>query len=100
MSIRNAGQSAAERAARLYRFLFRILWKLVAVGVLDFLLVGFWGPNLINRHQNAALAGAVACFLVALLATGWLLLQLWLDIGLRNHPGRGAVLTLHRKNED
>lgn len=98
MSIRKAGLGASERAARLYRFLFRILWKIVGVGVLDFLLVGVWGPNLVNRHQNTALAAAVACFVVALFATGWLVLQLWLDIS--QHQGRSAVLTLHRTNED
>ncbi len=100
MNIRTAGQGASERAARLRRFLLKILWKCLPVGVLDFLLAAVWGPNLINRHQNLALAGAVACFLAALFVTGWLALQLWLDVGLLNQRGSASVHTLHRTNED
>lgn len=99
MIVRNAGQGASERDTRLRRFLLRILWKFVGVGAFDFLLLGLLGPNLINRHENLALAGAIVCFLVALFATGWLLYQLWLDVGLLNHPGRRGALT-HRTTED
>lgn len=100
MNIQKAGQGATKRAARLRHFVLQILWKVLGVGVADFLLAAVWGPNLINRHQNLALAGAVVCFVVALYLTGWLLLQLWLDVGVLNQTGRGAVLTLHRTNED
>ncbi len=100
MIVRNARQAGPERVAELRRFLLKILWKFVAVGVLDFLLVGILGPNLVNRHQNSALAGAVLCLLSALFATGWLLLQLWLDIGHLNHSGRREPLTHHRTIED
>jgi hypothetical protein len=100
MIIRTAGQTFSERSARLKRFLLRILWKSIGVGVSDFLLVGLWGPNLVNRHQNSALAGAILCLLAALFATGWLLLQLWQDIGLLNHRAPRGTLTHHRTLED
>jgi hypothetical protein len=100
MNIHSAGQGTSERVARVRRFLIKILWKCLGVAVLDFLLTAVWGPNLINRHQNLALAAAVVCFVVALFATGWLLLQLWLDIGLLNHPGRRGALAHHRTIED
>ena len=44
-----------------------------AVAVLDFLLARIWGPQLINRHDDAALAAGVLCFAVALAATVWLI---------------------------
>ena len=54
--------------------------KLLGVGVLDFVLVRIWGPNLINLHSDLALAGAIACFLLALVAGIWLIFQLWFDL--------------------
>ncbi len=97
MAIGNAGQGAAGLRRLL---LLKILWKSLAVAALDFLLLGVWGPNLVNRHQNLALAGAVVCLLLALWATGWLLLQLWRDIGLLNDPGRRVKLVHRRTTED
>jgi len=100
MNVHSSGQGASERVARLRRFLLKILWKCLAVGVLDFLLAAVWGPNLINRHQNWALAAAVLCFLAALWAAGWLALQLWLDVGLWRHPGRRGAIAHHQTIED
>jgi hypothetical protein len=54
--------------------------KVIGVGLMDFLLVRVWGPNLINRHQDLALAGSIACFLAAFVATVWLAFQLWIDL--------------------
>ena len=54
--------------------------ELLGVGVLDFVLVRIWGPDLINMHSDLALAGAIACFLLALVAAIWLVFQLWFDL--------------------
>ena len=43
MNVHSSGQGASERVARLRRFLLKILWKCLAVGVLDFLLAAVWG---------------------------------------------------------
>jgi len=61
------------------RFGFKIGLKLVAVAVADFVLLAIWAPNLVNRHQNLALAGAIACVVVAIALTLWLGFHLWLD---------------------
>jgi hypothetical protein len=62
------------------RFGLAIGLKIVAVAVADFVLLAIWAPNLVNRHQNLALAGAIACLLVAVAATIWLGFRLWLDL--------------------
>lgn len=62
------------------RFGLTIGLKLVAVVVADFVLLGIWAPNLVNRHQNLALVGAIACLLAAATVTIWLGFRLWLDI--------------------
>jgi len=100
MGVRNSGQGVSERAAGLSRFLLKILWKCLGVGVLDFLLLGVWGPNLVNRHQNLALAGAIVCLLIALAATGWLMFQLWLEISRLRHRGPRPTLVYRRPTED
>ncbi len=57
-----------------------VAWKLLGVLALDFVLVRIVGPNLVNRHDNLALAGALACFFIAIVATAWLAFQLWIDV--------------------
>jgi hypothetical protein len=60
--------------------IIKIGLKVIGVGLIDFLLVRIWGPNLINRHQDLALAGSIACFFFALAATIWLVCQVWIDL--------------------
>jgi len=64
----------------LRNFALTLAWKLFGVLALDFVLVRIWGPDLVNRHDNLALAGALACFSIAIVAAAWLALQLWIDI--------------------
>jgi len=61
-------------------FALTLGWKVFAVSAIDFVLLWIWGPDLVNRHDNLALAGALACCFVAIVATAWLALQLWIDI--------------------
>jgi len=62
------------------RFGLKIGLKLVAVAIVDFILLRILAPNLVNRHQDLALAGAVLCLVIAAVATIWLGFQLWLDL--------------------
>jgi hypothetical protein len=61
-------------------FALTIAWKFLGVAAVDFVLIRILGPNLVNRHDNLALAGALACLLVAIVATAWLAFQLWIDV--------------------
>jgi hypothetical protein len=61
-------------------FAITVAWKLLGVMALDFVLLRIWGPDLVNRHRDLALAGALACFFVAIVATAWLAFQLWIDV--------------------
>ena len=61
------------------RFGLKIGLKLVTTLVADFALLRIWAPNLVNRHQDLALAGAIACVVVAFALTLWLGFHLWLD---------------------
>jgi len=51
--------------------------KLAGVAVLDFVLLRLWVPDLVNMHADWALAAGLACLAVAIVATGWLGVQLW-----------------------
>jgi hypothetical protein len=53
--------------------------KVAGVAVLDFVLLRLLGPDLVDQHSDLALAAAVACLLVAIVATIWLAQQLWSD---------------------
>ncbi len=79
---RDGGQGDLVLAASnlLRNFVLAIAWKFLGVVAVDFVLVRILGPNLVNRHDNLALAGALACFLVAIVATAWLAVQLWIDV--------------------
>ncbi len=62
------------------------------VAVLDFLLARVWGPELINRHDDAALAAGVACFVVALVAAAWVIAAFLTDLQRLRRARRLAAL--------
>lgn len=61
------------------RFYVKTGAKVLAVAVAVFVLTRIWGPNLINRHQDLALAGGVACYVAAVTAIGWVAVQIRMD---------------------
>ena len=71
--------STNAEAGLVRRFGLKIGLKLVVVGVVDFVLLAILAPNLVNRHQDLALTGAIACLVIAIAASLWLGFQLWLD---------------------
>ncbi len=77
---RNAddGEAVLVEINLLRNFVLPVAWKFFGVLALDFVLLRIWAPNLVNRHDNLALAGALACCFVAIVATAWLTLQLWI----------------------
>ena len=100
MTIRDVTPGAAERRANLRRSILLIVAKVLGVLVADFLLLRIWAPNLINMHQDLALAGSIVCFALALAATGWLAFQLWVDIGRLNRARRRGAPAHIRTVED
>ncbi len=74
------GEPVLVEVNLLRNFALTLAWKLLVVLALDFVLLRIWGPDLVNRHDNLALAGALACCLVAIVATAWLAFQLWIDV--------------------
>jgi hypothetical protein len=70
----------------------KALGRILVVGVVDFILLGLWAPNLVNMHRDLALAGAIGCLGLALAATGWLLVALWRDFALFNRLRRYRAL--------
>jgi hypothetical protein len=74
------GEAVLIEINLLRNFALTLAWKLLGVLALDFVLLRIWGPDLVNRHDNLALAGALACLLVAIVATAWLAFQLWIDV--------------------
>ncbi len=82
----NGGQEPADldgatraRIQLTRRFTLSIGWKMVLIAAADFLLLRIWAPDLINMHQDLALAGSLICLLAAVAATLWLIFQLWID---------------------
>jgi hypothetical protein len=74
------GEAVLVEINLLRNFAVTIAWKLLAVIAVDFVLLRIWGPDLVNRHNDLALAGALACCFVAIVATAWLAFQLWIDV--------------------
>ena len=89
---------AATRLARRYTRL--IAGKTLAVIALDFLALRVFGPELIDMHQDLALAGALACFAGAIFATGWLVFQIRLDLARYQKARRDLAPALPFSNED
>jgi hypothetical protein len=56
-------------------------------------------PNLVNMHSDLALAGAIACLVAALVASGWLALEVRHDIVRFNRLRRTAA-PVYRIRED
>ena len=79
---------AAERQAtarvkgdQMRRIGLRIALAFIGVAITDFILLAILAPNLVDRHEDLALAGAIGCVGLALALTIWLSLRLWRDIG-------------------
>jgi hypothetical protein len=76
----NQGEAVLVEINLVRNFALTIAWKVLGVLALDFVLLRIWGPDLVNRHENLALAGALACLFIAIVATAWLAFQLWIDV--------------------
>jgi hypothetical protein len=80
----------------LRHFAVTLAWKVLSVAAIDFLLLRILGPDLVNRHEDLALAGALGCCFVAIIATAWLAFQLWIDVrrfvDARRHLARADLL--------
>jgi uncharacterized membrane protein YedE/YeeE len=100
MTIRDVTPGAAGTRAVLRRLALGIAAKVLVVAILDFVLLRIWAPNLINRHQDLALAEAIGCLAGAFAAAGWLAFQLFADIGRFNRERRFAASSRIRIIED
>ena len=78
------------------RFTIGVGWKVVVVCVIDFVALRIWAPNLVDLHQDLALAAAIACIALAVLATLWLAFQLWIDVK-RFNLARRALPHVHTR---
>ncbi len=93
------GDAVLVEVNLLRNFALTLAWKLLGVMAIDFVLLRIWAPNLVNRHDNLALAGALACFVIAIVATVWLAFQLWIDIR-RFRNAKRHVATADRLKRD
>jgi hypothetical protein len=78
MNIRIVSNRSGVARVRRFRLL-KLSIKVVGVAAVDFALLAILAPNLIDMHQDWALAGAIACLVVVLALTGWLAWGLWSD---------------------
>jgi hypothetical protein len=83
----NGGQEPADldgatraRVRLAQRFTLDVGWKVILVAAVDFVALRILAPDLINRHEDLALVGAIVCLVVALAAALWLAFQLWIDL--------------------
>ena len=90
--------SAATRLSR--RFVRQVASKLLAVIAIDFLAMRILGPELIDLHDDLALLGAITCFAIALIATGWLIVQLLRDHARYQQARRELTPSLPFSQED
>ena len=81
-------RSPSFRVTTSRRYAIEIGLKIAAIALLDFLLLRILAPDLVNMHQDLALAGAILCIALAIAATGWLGLQLWSYRTRSVHEGR------------
>ena len=69
------GARSADAAPRRWLDL-RMALEILAVLAVDFVLLRIWAPDLVNLHADWALGLAILCLLIALAATGWLVLTI------------------------
>ena len=86
-------QSDGERRS----FVLSAVVRALGVAALDFVLLRIWAPDLVDQHQDLALAGAIGCVVLALVVTGWWGLRLWSDL---SHRRAGRTLPAPREIED
>ncbi len=94
MTSKPKGRARSAVLAR-RRLVLRAALKSVGVAVVDFVLLRLWAPDLINMHNDWALAGSLICLATALAVTVWLAFQLWSDwtrwVRLDPHAASGVV---------
>ena len=95
-----AGKQTASRPTAAERSILIIAGKGLGVFIADFVLVAIWAPNLIDRHQDTALAEAIGCWVVALLATAWLAVQVRIELRRLAQIRRSAPRQLTEHTED
>jgi len=78
MTSQRKGRARGAVVAR-RRLALRAGFKVLGAAAVDFLLLRIWVPDLINAHNDWALAGALACLVAAIAITVWLVVQLWSD---------------------
>jgi len=77
------------------RYIRLIAIRIFAVAVIEFLCVRIFGPELIDLHQDWALAGALVCFAAAIIAATWLAFQVWIDMRRFKQERRDLTRRLH-----
>ena len=77
------------------RFTLKIGLKIAAVLGFEFLALRILGPELIDKHQDLALFGAVIVYAAAIIAAGWLVFQIKTDVRLLKAERRPAPHQLH-----
>jgi len=74
---RRATRSSEE--SRTSRLVAALVAKVFGAGLAIFLLLGIAAPNLVDLHQDVALAGAVLCLVLAAVCAAWALRQILID---------------------
>ena len=80
MSLSDGKDPVLARQKLLQRFILRTAGKGLGAALAVFVLARVLGPNLINMHDDVALAGGIACFAVAAAIAIWLWLRLNFDL--------------------
>jgi hypothetical protein len=87
MNLHNRPEGGSLRRSRI----LNAVVKALGVAALDFILLRIGAPNLINMHQDLALAGAILCLILAFVVTGWWIVSLWSDVILPRRRRRRLV---------